>query len=92
MLVALSQPHFSHYDWQAADADQNNGYVRHAEFYVRAAQNHPAVVAYSMNHNSTGYTEDMNPDLIDGIQNPRDPSAQRNAERAVRAEAIVRRT
>ena len=62
MLVALSQPHFSHYDWQAADADQNNGYARHAEFYVRAAENHPAVVAYSMSHNSTGYAEDMNPD------------------------------
>ena len=23
VLVALSQPHFSHYDWQAADADRN---------------------------------------------------------------------
>src|SRR5205814_4751224 len=48
MLVALSQPHFSHYDWQAADADEKNGYARHAEFYVRQAQNHPSVVAYSM--------------------------------------------
>ena len=91
MLVALSQPHFSHYDWQSADSDQNNGYGRHAEFYVRAAQNHPSVVAYSMNHNSTGYTEDMNPDMIDGVQNPRDQWAQRNAERALRAETIVRR-
>ena len=41
MLVAFSQPHFGHYDWKAADADQANGYARHAEFYVRAAQNHP---------------------------------------------------
>ena len=37
MLVSLSQPHFSHYDWKPADADANNGYARHAEFYVRAA-------------------------------------------------------
>ncbi len=25
MLVSLSQPHFSHYDWDAADADETNG-------------------------------------------------------------------
>ncbi|MBI2925074.1 MAG: hypothetical protein HYY24_05145 [Verrucomicrobia bacterium] len=91
MLVALSQPHFSHYDWQAPDADQTNGYARHAEFYVRAAQNHPSVVMYSMSHNATGYNEDMNPDLIDGIHDPRDNWASRNAKLAVRAEAIVKR-
>src|SRR5205085_12415490 len=55
MLVALTQPHFSHYEWQAPDADKTNGYARHAEFYVRVAQNHPSVVAYSMSHNATGY-------------------------------------
>ena len=37
MLVALSQPHFSHYDWKAPDADANNGYARHTEFYARVA-------------------------------------------------------
>jgi beta-galactosidase len=90
MLVAFSQPHFAHYDWKAADADSTNGYSRHAEFYVRAAQNHPSVVAYSMSHNATGYDEDMNPDLIDGITDPRDESWSRNnAKLARRAEAIV---
>lgn len=90
MLVSFSQPHFSHYDWQAPDADRDNGYARHAAFYVRAAQNHPSVVMYSMSHNATGYSEDMNPDLIDGIQDARDTWAVRNVGRAVRAEAIVR--
>lgn len=91
MLVALSQPHFSHYDWKGADADRSNGYARHAEFYVRVAQNHPSVVAYSMSHNATGYDEDMNPDLIDGIRDPREDSWSRNnAKLALRAEAIVR--
>ncbi len=90
ILVALSQPHFAHYDWEAPDADEANGYARHAEFYVRAAQNHPSVVFYSMSHNATGYSEDMNPDMIDGIQNPRDTWALRNSKRATRAEAIVR--
>jgi hypothetical protein len=90
MLVAFSQPHFSHYDWKAADADRSNGYARHAEFYVRAAQNHPSVVAYSMSHNATGYDEDMNPDRIDGIRDPRDEPWSRNtANLALRAQAIV---
>jgi beta-galactosidase len=89
MLVALSQPHFAHYDWEAPDADHTNGYARHAEFYVRAAQNHPSVVFYSMSHNATGYSEDMNPDMTDGIRNPRDTWSLRNAKRASRAAAIV---
>jgi hypothetical protein len=89
MLVALSQPHFAHYDWEAPDADETNGYARHADFYVRAAGNHPSVVFYSMSHNATGYSEDMNPDMIDGIQNPRDSWALRNAKLASRAAAIV---
>ena len=89
MLVALSQPHFSHYEWDKPDADKTNGYARHAEFYVRVAQNHPSVVFYSMSHNATGYSEDMNPDMMDGIQNPRDTWALRNSKRAVRAAAIV---
>jgi beta-galactosidase len=91
MLIGFTQPHFSHYDWQAPDADQNNGYARHAEFYVRAAQNHPSVVMYSMSHNATGYEEDMNPDLIDGLHEPRDNWSSKNAKLALRAEAIVQR-
>jgi len=91
MLVAFSQPHFSHYDWQGPNADQTNGYARHAEYYVRAAQNHPSVVMYCMSHNATGYNEDMNPDMIDGIHDARDSWALRNCALALRAEAIVRR-
>ncbi len=90
MLVSFSQPHFSHYPWDAPDADRDNGYARHAEFYVRAAQNHPSVVCYSMSHNATGYDEDMNPDLIDGIHDRRDQWAVNNVKLATRAEAIVR--
>lgn len=89
MLVSFSMPHFSHYSWEATDADRDNGYARHAEFYVRAAQNHPSVVAYSMSHNATGYSEDMNPDMIDGVRDARDSWALRNVKMALRAEAIV---
>ncbi len=91
MLVAISQPHFGHYEWDAPDADQTNGYAQHAEFYVRMAQNHPSVVAYSTSHNATGYSEDMNPDMIDGVHDPRSERAKRNAALALRAEAIVKR-
>ena len=44
-----------------------------------------------MSHNATGYSEDMNPDLIDGIYEKRNEWAERNVKRALRAEAIVRR-
>jgi hypothetical protein len=92
MLMAFSQPHFEHYDWKAADADRSNGYARHAEFYVRQAENHPSVVAYSMSHNATGYEEDMNPDMIDGLKDPRTDTWSRNgAALALRAEAIVKK-
>jgi len=89
MLVSFTQPHFSGYEWKDADADRNNGYARHAAFYVHVAQNHPSVVAYSMSHNATGYDEDMNPDLIDGAHDPRDTWAKNNVKLALRAEAIV---
>jgi hypothetical protein len=92
MLVAFSQPHFGQYDWKMPDAERNNGYARHAAFYVRVAQNHPSVVAYAMSHNATGYGEDMNPDLIDGLGDPRKDEAwaRNNAGLALKAEAIVR--
>ena len=90
MLLAFSQPHFGQYDWTAADAEQANGYARHAAFYVRVAQHHPSVVCYSTSHNGAGYSEDMNPDLLDGVHEPRDPWSQRGAQRARRAEALIR--
>jgi beta-galactosidase len=91
MLVALTQPHFAGYDWKAPDAEESNGYKRDAAFYVRVAGNHPSVVFYATSHNATGYDEDMNPDLIDGIHDRRDTWAANNARRALRAEAIIRR-
>jgi len=91
MLLALSMPHFSHYDWDAPDADQSNGYARLAEFYARVAQNHPSVVMYSTSHNATGYNEDMNPDMMDGLYDKRDRWALNNMKKALRAESIIKR-
>jgi hypothetical protein len=91
MLVALSQPHFSAYDWKSPDADGTNGYATHAAFYVRVAGSHPSVVSYSMSHNGTGYNEDMNPQMMDSAKEPRDQWSARNAALALRCEAIVKR-
>lgn len=91
VLIALSQPHAGQYEWTAPDAEKTNGYAQHAAFFVSVAGNHPSVVFYSANHNSSGYAEDMNPNMTDGIQNARDPWSLRNAERATRAENIVRK-
>ncbi len=90
MLVALTQPHFSHYEWSAPAADQTNGYARDAAFYARVAGSHPSVVMYATSHNSTGYNEDMNPDLIDGVHDRRDQWALNNVKKALRAEALIR--
>jgi beta-galactosidase len=89
MLIALSQPHFGQYDWTADDADMKNGYAHHAAFYTQVAKNHPSVVFYSTSHNSTGYTDDMNPDMIDGLSRPDSSWSQNNVKRALRAEAII---
>lgn len=91
MLVAFTQPHFGDFDWSAPDADVSNGYVRQATFFAKAAGNHPSIIAYATSHNATGYNEDMNPDLIDGIYDKRDNWALDNMKKALRAQAIIAR-
>ncbi len=91
MLVSLSQPHFRRYQWDDADAEETNGYVQNAQFYVGVAGNHASVVSYSTSHNACGYAEDMAPHMIDGIQDPRTGGSIRNAANALRAQAIINR-
>jgi hypothetical protein len=45
---------------------------------------------YSTSHNATGYSEDMNPDMIDGIHDKRDRWAINNMNKALRAESIIK--
>ena len=91
MLVFFAMPHFGHYEWKADDAETSNGYARDADFYVRAARNHPSVVMYAMSHNGCGYSEDMNPDLLGDGHPPREQWGANNAKKAVVAERIVNR-
>jgi len=90
MLVAISQPHFGHYDWKAPDAEATNGYARHAAFYVRVAGNHPSVVAYATSHNATGSGRDMDPEMIGAAEIPRGSWSGNNSKLAFRAEAIIK--
>ena len=90
MLVAFSQPHFGHYDWDRPTPTRRTATPGTRRSTCRVAQNHPSVVAYSTSHNATGYTEDMNPDMIDGIQARRSEWSARNVKRARRAEAIIK--
>lgn len=93
MLVSFSMPHVNSYDWKKPGEAWTKDYARHAEFYVRAAQNHPAVVAYAMNHNFCGYADEHNPDHMDGMRDQTGQIRQpddRNAKLALRAEAIVK--
>ena len=92
MLIAFSMPHMGHYQWDAPDAAESNGYARHAEFFVRVAQNHPSVVMYTMNHNSLSYRGSSNPDLLDGRHNERGeigPRRDRGAQRGLLVQSIV---
>ncbi|MBI3830209.1 MAG: hypothetical protein HY291_11870 [Planctomycetes bacterium] len=92
MLVGFSMPHCGNYDWKTPDAEKTNGYARDAEYYVRMAENHPAVVFYSMNHNACGYADDMNPDYI-GVpvsEEVRGSWSMNNVRSSLKAEAIVK--
>ncbi|MBN2449998.1 MAG: hypothetical protein JXR77_06395, partial [Lentisphaeria bacterium] len=84
-------PHFGAYDWKSHDADRTNGYLEHAAHYARVAGSHPSVIAYATSHNATGYSEDMNPDRIDGLGERRDDWSRTNAELALRAQALITR-
>jgi len=92
MLVSFSMPHMGHYEWDAPDAEKTNGYARHAEYFVRVAENHPSVVMYTMNHNALGYGGGSNPDLIDGLHNERGeigPRVYAGAQRGLLVQSIV---
>lgn len=91
VLVSFTQPHFGDYDWSAPDAETSNGYAHDAAYYVRVAENHPAVVCYSTSHNALGYADDMNPDMIDGIVEPRSPWELPSVDHALEAEKIILR-
>jgi beta-galactosidase len=94
MLIAMSQPHAGHYRWDGPDAEKTNGYLRHAGFYVRMAENHPSVVMYATNHNAMAYGGAWDPDLMDGKHNAEGeigPRTDRGAISALNVQHILER-
>lgn len=63
MLLSLTLPHVK--DFQRLKTPQEEErYRAYAEFIIRKYQNLPGIVLYAMNHNSTGYQGDQNPQSI----------------------------
>lgn len=101
MLLSISLPHVRDFDWKLHEPAIADAYRRLTEWIIRRVQNHPAVILYAMNHNSTGYYGDQNPLKMDGVFDPdrigREPSTngvvtrRRARAQAVLAEQIARR-
>jgi hypothetical protein len=69
MLIGFSLPHVKDFNAKLDDPVQAKRYRELTEWIVRRVQNHPSIVAYSMNHNATGYHGDQNPLKMDGVYN-----------------------
>ena len=65
-LCSFSLPHVTDYRIDLEKPESQAAYRALAEWLIRRVQNHPAVVMYAMNHNSTGYYGDQDPLRIDG--------------------------
>ena len=92
MLVSFTQPHFSHYNWKAPDADRTNGYAaarrvlcpgRAQSSLGRLLLDEPQRHRLRRRHESA---LDRRPALTRGH-----PGRKNNTKLALRAEAIVRR-
>ena len=70
VLASFSLPHGKDFNWKLDAGEQHERYKRLAAWLIRRVQNHPSIVLYAMNHNSTGYYGDQNPLKIDGVDSP----------------------
>ena len=75
VLTAFTLPHIKDFAYGLDDPKQQARYKARAEWLIRRAQNHPSIVFYTMNHNSTGYYGDQNPLKIDGKYDPAEAGA-----------------
>ena len=88
MLVAHSLPNFNNYGWRVADKEpeKTSGYMQDAEYFIREAQNHPAVVMYAASHNSFDFVQSLNPDFVDsGAQSLGEAAYPLKVEKAIHA-------
>jgi hypothetical protein len=69
-LMSFSLPHPVSLPFGTRPEDQQSQWQELTGYCLRAAQNHPAVLAYAMSHNVLGYYGDQNPAKMDGRYQP----------------------
>ena len=79
MLMAFSLPHVKDFGNKLQDPDMAERYRVQTAWLIRRARNHPSVIFYAMNHNSTGYYGDQNPMKIDGVYEIPEVEKSKNA-------------
>ena len=79
MLMAFSLPHVKDFGNKLQDPAMAERYRVQTAWLIRRARNHPSVIFYAMNHNSTGYYGDQNPMKIDGVYEIPEVAATKNA-------------
>jgi hypothetical protein len=79
MLMAFSLPHVKDFGNKLQDPSVAELYRQQAAWLIRRARNHPSVIFYAMNHNSTGYYGDQNPTKMDGIYEIPELESSKNA-------------
>jgi len=67
---SFTLPHACDFDWRLDEPAVSARYRRLAERLIRRVRNHPSVLLYAMNHNSTGYASDQDPLATDGRTPP----------------------
>lgn len=78
MLMTFTLPHMKDFGNRLEDPAMAERYRQQAAWLIRRARNHPSVIFYALNHNSTGYYGDQNPLKIDGIYEIPETEASRN--------------
>ncbi len=90
MLMAFSLPHKKDFGNKLEDPRTADLYRKQTAWLIRRARNHPSVILYAMNHNSTGYYGDQNPLKIDGVYEIKEVEKYKNAWRgASRKQALI---
>ncbi len=70
VLATFSLPHIKDFNMKLDTARQAERYRALCDWLIRRAWNHPSIVMYAMNHNTTGYKGDQNPLWMDGVYAP----------------------
>jgi len=79
MLMAFSLPHVKDFGNKLDDPKMAALYRAQTAWLIRRARNHPSVIFYAMNHNTTGYYGDQNPLKIDGVYEIPEVESSKNA-------------